>query len=49
MPDNKLHFTGADWFITESELADHEENLAKLVWLTGCDLSETGEAHFSAY
>ena len=33
----------------ESELADHDENLRRLVWLTGCDLRETGEAYFAAY
>jgi|GEM_PF-2252865 len=39
----------------DSELSDHEENLSRLVWLTGCDLRETGEegempaAYFSAY
>jgi hypothetical protein len=31
------------------QLADHDENLRRLVWLTGCDLHESGEAYFSAY
>lgn len=39
----------------DDELADHNENLSRLVWLTGCALAETGEAgempgaYFSAY
>lgn len=28
------------------ELSDHAENLRRLVWLTGCDLRERGEAYF---
>lgn len=31
------------------ELANHETNLGRLVWLTGIGLSETGEAYFSNY
>ena len=31
------------------ELADHEQNLDRLVWLTGNELAESGEAHFSTY
>lgn len=101
MPDNKLHFEGADWFVhadeltealahdlrdcgasgdasgavayvrsnyevtgneahcrdylrgygawEEDELADHDKNLDRLVWLTGCALREEGEAYFCAY
>lgn len=33
----------------EDELQDHTENLRRLVWLTGADLCEQGEAHFSTY
>ena len=33
----------------DSELADHDSNLNRLVWLTGCDIAENGEAYFSAY
>lgn len=33
----------------DGQLADHDENLRRLVWLTGCDLRETGEAYFAAY
>lgn len=33
----------------DEQLADHDENLRRLVWLTGCDLRETGEAYFSTY
>lgn len=32
-----------------SEPADHNENLRRLVWLTGCNLRETSEAYFTAY
>jgi hypothetical protein len=31
------------------ELANHELNLDRLVWLAGCDLRESGEIYFSAY
>ena len=37
------------WRVGRSELADHEANLDRLVWLTGCALAEQGEAYFSAY
>jgi hypothetical protein len=33
----------------DEELADHEENLRRLVWLTGCGLREDSEVYFSAY
>ena len=33
----------------DEELADHEANLDRLVWLTGCALAEGEEAYFSAY
>ena len=33
----------------ETELADHDANLDRLVWLTGCALRESGEAYFAAY
>lgn len=33
----------------DDELADHDENLRRLVWLTGCALRESGDAYFSAY
>lgn len=33
----------------DEELADHERNLGRLVWLAGCDLAEQGEAYFCAY
>jgi hypothetical protein len=33
----------------EDELADHDVNLGRLVWLTGCDLREQGEAYFCNY
>lgn len=33
----------------DEQLADHDENLRRLVWLTGCGLRETGEAYFSTY
>ena len=33
----------------DDELEDHQENLNRLVWLTGCDLEEQGIAHFSTY
>ena len=33
----------------ETELADHDANLDRLVWLTGCALAEEGEAYFAAY
>jgi hypothetical protein len=31
------------------ELADHDANLDRLVWLTGCALGEGESAYFSAY
>lgn len=34
---------------SEEELRDHDANLARLVWLTGCGLREDGEAYFSGY
>jgi len=33
----------------DEELADHDENLNRLVWLTGCGFCEEGEVYFSAY
>ena len=33
----------------DEDLADHDENLRRLVWLAGCDLSEQGEAYFAEY
>lgn len=33
----------------DDELQDHDENLRRLVWMTGCDLRETGDAYFSGY
>jgi len=33
----------------DEELADHYANLDRLIWLTGCDLREQGEAYFSTY
>lgn len=34
----------------DGQLADHQENLARLVWLTGCGLlEEGGEAYFWTY
>lgn len=33
----------------DHELEDHEENLARLVWLTGCALNEGESAYFSRY
>ena len=34
----------------DDELADHDKNLARLVWLTGCELREDDEvAYFSTY
>ena len=33
----------------DEELADHDENLNRLVWLTGCGFNEDGEAYFSGY
>jgi hypothetical protein len=31
------------------ELADHDRNLDRLVWLAGCDLREQGEIYFCTY
>jgi hypothetical protein len=33
----------------DDELSDHNLNLDRLVWLTGCDLKEKNEAYFSTY
>lgn len=33
----------------EDELADHDTNLNRLVWLVGCALRESGEAYLSTY
>lgn len=33
----------------EEDLADHDANLDRLIWLTGGDLADQGEAHFCAY
>lgn len=33
----------------DDELADHDANLDRLVWLTGCGMREEGSAYFSAY
>lgn len=33
----------------DEELADHGENVKRLVWLTGGSLYEGQEAHFSSY
>ena len=33
----------------DDELLDHDANMARLVWLIGCDLGESGEAYLSAY
>lgn len=33
----------------DEEMTDHDENLRRLVWLTGCSLREDGEAYFSGY
>lgn len=33
----------------DEQLADHDSNLDRLVWLAGCDLREQGETYFSAY
>lgn len=33
----------------DDELEDHDRNLERLVWLTGCGINEEGEAYFSAY
>jgi hypothetical protein len=33
----------------DAELQDHTSNLERLVWITGCDLSENDEAYFSTY
>lgn len=33
----------------DEELADHEANLQRLVWLAGSSLREENEAYFSAY
>lgn len=33
----------------DTELQDHEENLSRLVWLTGCSLAEGEPAYFSGY
>lgn len=33
----------------DEDLADHESNLNRLVWLTGCALAESGNASFSTY
>lgn len=34
----------------DDELADHDENLTRLVWLTGCGLRENDSAvYFAAY
>ena len=33
----------------DEELEDHNANLERLVWLTGCGLAEGAEAYFSAY
>lgn len=32
----------------EDELDDHDANLDRLIWLTGCMLAEEGEAYFDA-
>ena len=31
------------------ELADHDKNLRRMVWLAGCGLCECGEIYFSCY
>ena len=31
---------------SDDELSDHDENLNRLVWLAGCDISEQGEIYF---
>ena len=33
----------------DDELEDHQHNLRRLVWLTGCDLVEHNEAYFYTY
>lgn len=33
----------------EEQLSDHDANLSRLIWLTGCALRESGEAHFCTY
>ena len=33
----------------DDDLQDHETNLERLVWLTGCDLAEDDPAYFSTY
>lgn len=33
----------------DAELADHDTNLSRLVWLAGCMLREEGMAHFATY
>lgn len=33
----------------DDELSDHDENLDRLVWLTGCSLAEGEPAYFSRY
>lgn len=33
----------------DDELDDHDENLRRLVWLTGCALAEGEPAYFSGY
>jgi len=33
----------------EEELRDHDANLRRLIWLTGCALRESGEAYFCTY
>lgn len=33
----------------DDELQDHDANLSRLVWLTGCALAEDEEAYFCTY
>ena len=33
----------------DDELEDHDENLNRLVWLTGCSLGDDEDAYFSSY
>lgn len=33
----------------DDELTDHEANLDRLVWLTGCALNDNEDAYFSTY
>lgn len=48
-PDDCRAYLAAYGAWDDGDLANHDENLRRLVWLAGCDLREQGEIYFSTY